>query len=573
VLSFTDWNGIRFGDLAWVGFENYVQIFTVFERDFFQAIINNAVLLLFLFVGPTALGIAVAYLLDRDVRGTRFYQGVFFTPVVLSLAVVGFMWQSVIYSPENGLATQLVRRRQPVEWLGNQSFLVPIGDRFGVAANFVAILVAIAWRHTGYIMVLYLAGLKSVDSSLREAAMLDGSNEWQVFRHVVFPSLKPINVVVAVITVIEALRAFDIIYVLNVPRRTEVLSILTTEQPARGRRRQRRPRVRLRDDPVRPLLRLRDLVRHQPLPEHAGRSRLVSSAKAGGTGIGNRRPPLRLGRVLLYAFLSLMAFVWIVPIAGAVFASLRPFAEPCPDGFFSWPSSLTLENYRPPGSRATSRASTEHGGHPGAGAGADPLLLEHGGVRRQPLLLAVQHPAAVGLHGRQPAAAADHHPAALPVLQPGRATGVAVELGPAERQRAGLILIHVAFQSGFCTFVLSNYMKLLPKSLNEAARMDGASAWKQYWQIIMPLTLPAIAALATARVHLDLQRLLWAVVLEQQGADRPITSSLANLGGEFVRDDNLIAAASMYVALPTLIVYFALQRYFIAGLTIGAEKG
>jgi len=64
-----------------------------------------------------------------------------------------------------------------------------------------------------------------------------------------------------------------------------------------------------------------------------------------------------------------------------------------------------------------------------------------------------------------------------------------------------------------------------------------------------------------------------AVVLEQQGADRPITSSLANLGGQFFTDDNLIAAASMFVALPTLIVYFALQRYFIAGLTIGAEKG
>ncbi|MEZ4623925.1 MAG: sugar ABC transporter permease [Thermomicrobiales bacterium] len=89
-------------------------------------------------------------------------------------------------------------------------------------------MVAIAWRHTGYIMVLYLAGLKSVDNSLREAARLDGSNEWQTFRHVIFPSLKPMNVVIAVITVIEALRAFDIIYVLNTPRRTEVLSILTT---------------------------------------------------------------------------------------------------------------------------------------------------------------------------------------------------------------------------------------------------------------------------------------------------------------------------------------------------------
>ena len=148
--------------------------------------------------------------------------------MVLSLAVIGFIWKSVIYSTDNGLATQLFGNGEPVDWIGNQSFVVHLWDNYGVSANFIAILIAIAWRHAGYIMVLYLAGLKSVDTALREAAVLDGSNEWQTFRHVIFPSLKPINVVVAVITVIEGLRAFDIIYVLNTPRKTEVLSILTT---------------------------------------------------------------------------------------------------------------------------------------------------------------------------------------------------------------------------------------------------------------------------------------------------------------------------------------------------------
>jgi len=137
----------------------------------------------------------------------------------------------------------------------------------------------------------------------------------------------------------------------------------------------------------------------------------------------------------------------------------------------------------------------------------------------------------------------------------------------------GLILIHVAFQSGFCTFVLSNYMKLLPKSLTEAALVDGASVWRQYWSIIMPLTRPALAALATLQFTWIYNDFFWAVVLEQQGADRPITSSLANLGGEFFTDDNLIAAASVFVAIPTLLVYLALQRHFIAGLALGADKG
>ncbi len=227
-LSFTSWRGFRLDEIEWVGLLNYEQIFTVFELDFFQAVINNVVLLVFLFIGPTTLGMFIAYLLDKELKGSRIYQSIFYAPVVLSLAVVGFIWQSVIYSTEHGLATELFGGGGTVNWLGDQSFLIPFSDDYGVSHNFVAILVAIAWRHTGYIMVLYLAGLKSVDPALRESAALDGCNEWQAFRHVLFPTLKPINVVVAVITVIEALRAFDIIFVLNTPRRTQVLSILTT---------------------------------------------------------------------------------------------------------------------------------------------------------------------------------------------------------------------------------------------------------------------------------------------------------------------------------------------------------
>ena len=153
-FSFTDWNGIRFSDLSIVGFLNYEQIFTVFEKDFFQALINNLVLLIFLFLGPTAFGMLLAYLLDKELRGTRIYQSMFYTPVVLSLAVVGFIWKSVIYSTDNGLATQLFGGGEGVNWIGNQDFLIAFSDNYGISKNFVAILVAIAWRHTGYILSL-----------------------------------------------------------------------------------------------------------------------------------------------------------------------------------------------------------------------------------------------------------------------------------------------------------------------------------------------------------------------------------------------------------------------------------
>jgi multiple sugar transport system permease protein len=137
----------------------------------------------------------------------------------------------------------------------------------------------------------------------------------------------------------------------------------------------------------------------------------------------------------------------------------------------------------------------------------------------------------------------------------------------------GLILIHVAFQVGFCVFVLSNFMRTLPIELTEAALMDGASVWRQYWQVIMPLCRAPLAALATLEFTFIYNDFFWAIVLMQTGDKRPITSALAGLQGAFFTNNNLVAAACLVAALPTLIVYFILQKQFIGGLTLGATKG
>ncbi len=124
---------------------------------------NNGFLLVFLFLVPTALGVLLAYLLDKNIRGRPIYQSIYYTPVVLSLAVVGFIWKSVMYSQRQGLFSTILGRTDPgnqIDWVGDQSHLISIGQ-YGISKNFVAILIAMAWRHTGYIMVLYLAGLKS----------------------------------------------------------------------------------------------------------------------------------------------------------------------------------------------------------------------------------------------------------------------------------------------------------------------------------------------------------------------------------------------------------------------------
>ena len=296
-----------------------------------------------------------------------------------------------------------------------------------------------------------------------------------------------------------------------------------------------------------------------------------TTATAVGTG---RRSRITPGRALLYAFISLTALVWLVPIAGAIFASFRPYAETVRDGFFSWPHSLTVDNYR----NAWEQADIPRK-YLNTALILVPALVLTLFFASMVAFVASRYSWRFNILLLSIFTAGNLLPQQI-IIQPLFQFYNHVELpeflsnsGKLNGSVWGLILIHVAFQSGFCTFVLSNYMKLLPKSLNDAARIDGAGVWKQYWQIIMPLTLPALAALATLEFTWIYNDFFWAVVLEQQGADRPITSSLANLGGEFFTDDNLIAAASMFVALPTLIVYLALQRYFIAGLTIGAEKG
>ena len=221
LLSFTSWDGFGgVNSIQWVGARNYDQIAHIYP-PFWPALEHNLEWLGFLAFVATPFGLLLAYQLDKRIRGSRIYQSIFFLPVVLSLAVIGFITQ-LIYSPDQGLINNLTHHTSTdphlIDWLGDSSI------------NLWAVLVFVGWRHAGYIMILYLAGLKAVDPSLREAAAIDGAGEWHAFRTVVFPALKPINIVIVVVTLIEALRAFDIVYIINKGRNgLEILSVLVTD--------------------------------------------------------------------------------------------------------------------------------------------------------------------------------------------------------------------------------------------------------------------------------------------------------------------------------------------------------
>ncbi|MEV4394672.1 sugar ABC transporter permease [Nonomuraea sp. NPDC049607] len=211
-LSGTDWNGI--GPIEWVGGRNYHDLATAYP-PFWSAVRNNVLWLGFLGLVATPFGLFCAVLLDRRLRLSRVYQSALYMPVVLSLAVVGFIAQ-LVYSSDYGVLNAVTGLT--VDWLGDRSI------------NIWVVMLAAGWRHVGYVMIIYLAGLKAVDPALKEAAAIDGASEAQAFFRVVFPTLRPVNVIVLVITVIEALRAFDIVYAVNKGRNgLELLSVLVTE--------------------------------------------------------------------------------------------------------------------------------------------------------------------------------------------------------------------------------------------------------------------------------------------------------------------------------------------------------
>ena len=137
----------------------------------------------------------------------------------------------------------------------------------------------------------------------------------------------------------------------------------------------------------------------------------------------------------------------------------------------------------------------------------------------------------------------------------------------------GLVLFHAAFQTGFCTLFMRNFIRALPYELIESARIEGVSEWRIFWHLVLPLVRPAIAALSVLIFTFIWNDFFWATVLIQEDSSLPITVGVRTLNGEFVQQWHLVSAASLLAAVPPVFMFFLMQKHFIAGLTLGATKG
>jgi multiple sugar transport system permease protein len=300
----------------------------------------------------------------------------------------------------------------------------------------------------------------------------------------------------------------------------------------------------------------------------------ASAARDPAAAVASSRRQIRPRRVALYGFLTFMAVTWLFPLVWAIYTALRPYADTQLHGYLSMASALNFGNFFD---------AFNQGNFPQfywnslvvtvpavivTLVVASMVAFAVSRFRWRFNLLVLMLFTAGNLLPQQVVIVPLYRLyLLLPVPHPLSDNGLLYD------QYIGIILIHIVFQVGFCVFVLSNYMKTLSSELTEAAVVDGASVLRIWGAIVMPLCRPALAALATLEFTFIYNDFFWALLLMKSGDKRPITSALNNLQGQFFTNFNLLAAGALLAAIPTILVFIALQRQFVSGLSLGSTKG
>ena len=265
------------------------------------------------------------------------------------------------------------------------------------------------------------------------------------------------------------------------------------------------------------------------------------------------------------AFLPVALFIWLLPLLAILMTSIRPASDINSGNVFGWPSSFQmLENY-------TAVFTQSEAGQ---------YFLNSIWITVPTVIMSVALACLAGY-----ALAIYRFKAALPLFflfVAGNFVPFQILMVPVRNLSVqtglydtvtGLVLFHAAFQTGFCTLFMRNFIKALPMELIESARIDGVGEFRIFWHLVLPLVRPAIAALSVLIFTFVWNDFFWATVLTQGEASKPITAGVRALNGQFVSQWHLVSAASLLAAVPPVLMFFLMQKHFIAGLTLGATKG
>ena len=267
---------------------------------------------------------------------------------------------------------------------------------------------------------------------------------------------------------------------------------------------------------------------------------------------------------LLYKLaLPAALLLWLLPLLGVAVTSVRPSSDLAAGNYFGWPSAFAWQNYvevftnSPIGQYILNSFKVTIPAVIGAVALSCMTGFALGIYKfRSNLLIFFLF------------VAGNFVPAQI-LMIPVR--NLTLQLG-LYNSTSGLVLFHIAFQAGFCTLFMRNFIRALPRELIEAARVEGVSEVRIFWYVVLPLMRPALAALAVLVFTFVWNDYFWATVLTQSAASQPVTAGLYALNGQWIAAWQLVPAGSIVAALPPVLMFFLMQRHFIAGLTLGAVK-
>ena len=273
-----------------------------------------------------------------------------------------------------------------------------------------------------------------------------------------------------------------------------------------------------------------------------------------------------LGKILLYTLLTILLALFMVPVYGAIVTAFKSIAEVSAGGYWTPPTSLELVNFQ----RVLDPDDGNLGLYLGnsllltipaslfsitlgtlAGYGLGKYRFRGDGILFIFIVAGMFLPPQIAL---------------IPIFRLMNDIGLYDTLW-------SVIIVHTAFGIPICTLVMRNFFQVVPNAMREAALIDGANEYKIFFKIMLPLTLPALAVLATLQFTWIWNDFLWPFILTQKADSRTIMVGILNLTGQYTVDWGGQAAASLVGSLPTLIIFVFFQRYFIRGLTLGAVKG
>jgi multiple sugar transport system permease protein len=313
----------------------------------------------------------------------------------------------------------------------------------------------------------------------------------------------------------------------------------------------------------------------------AAKARDAASAKARAALLITRktkRRRIKPRRVAFYVFLITITLVWLVPFFVAVYEALRTNADVTRNGIFSLPEGFTLDNFIKAWGQTTPTFPQAYFNTLVITIPAVIVVLIVGSMVAYAIskyswrlnLLVLMLFTAGNLLPQQAIILPMFRFFLTPLFH---IPAPLSDNGMLYDQYLGIFFIHVLFQMGFVVFVLSNYMKTLGKEIIEAALVDGAGVFRIWGAIVMPLCKPAVAAMAALQFTFIYNDFFWALLLMSTQDKRPITAALNTINGQYYTNYSLLAAAALLAGIPTILVFLALQRYFVSGLTIGSVKG